>query len=375
MKSGLLAFIVVLMSVWAGFLWSMIGRELIPMPIAQNKEEVKNTETNVVQANIADLENEIIKVWNSVSESVVSIIVKKDLQLFRQSPFWAFGPSLWTVSQEVSGWTWFFIDEKWTILTNKHVINNNWDDYLVVTKSGEEFDAEIIWIDQLTDLAVIKINPEKPTPKVEFIASEENVKLGQFWIAIWNALSKFQNSVTLGIISWKNRSIEVENKERLNWLIQTDAAINPWNSGWPLVNIEGKVMWINTAISGNAMWIWFAIPLSTKRVEYITSSLEKYGKIKRPFVWVYIKEINSSTKNEFETSVDYWNYIQKVTEGSNAEKAGLKSSDIILEADGQKLLNRNLTDIIQNKIPWDLIKMKVYRDAEILDIEVLVWEI
>lgn len=375
MKHHIITSIVIIMSVMWGFLWWLISMEAYPQIKFKATEENKSSIEDLQTANVVELQNEIIKVWNSVSESVVSIIVKKDLQLFRQSPFWPFWPSLWTVSQEVSWWTWFFIDEEWTILTNKHVINNNWDDYTVVTKSWEEFDAEILWIDQLTDLAVIKINPNKPTPQVTFVNNEEEVTLGQFAIAIWNALSKFQNSVTLWIISWKNRSIEVWQGERLNGLIQTDAAINPWNSWGPLLSIDWKVMWINTAISWRASGIWFAIPLSERRVDYIKSSIENYGKIKRAFLGVEIIPINTYTKANFNISADYWNYVNNVMDDSNAAKAWIKKWDIILEADWEKLVTKTLTDLIQNKIPWDQISLKIYTDDEIKDITVKIGEL
>lgn len=371
MNKNILALLVIFMSAFSGFIGSIIWNWFdFSDFITKN-----NTETKIQKSTIVDLQNEIISVWENLSDSVVSIIVKKDLTLYRRNPFWAYGSSTWTVSQEISSWTWFFIDKEWTILTNKHVINNNWDDYIVVTNSWNEYPAEILWIDELNDLAVIKIKADFETPAVQLINSIDEVKIGQFAVAIWNALSKFQNTTTLWIVSWKNRTIEIKNEEKLNNLIQTDAAINPGNSGWPLVNIEWKVIWINTAISGDANWIWFSIPLSKNKVEYIKNSIEKYGKIKRPYIWVVVVPINNYTKADFNISVDYGNYINEIDPQSNAKSSWLKVWDIILEANSEKLINKNLSDIIQNKIPWDKLDLKIYRDSEIKNIELIIWEL
>ena len=373
MRNNIIAFLIVAMSVWAWFL----GGNLSTNNSISAQSEIKNNQDNkkeVIETNITDLQNEIIKVWNSVSESVVSIIVKKDLELYRQSPFWMSWPSMGTISREISWWTGFFIDDSGTIITNKHVVNNNWDDYIVVTNSWEEYDAQILWFDQLTDLAVIKIFSEEKTKPVKFVESEDEIKIWQFWIAIGNALAKYKNSITLWIISWKNRSITVWDWDKLNWLIQTDAAINPWNSWGPLTSISWKVLGINTAISWDANWIWFSIPLSERRVKYIKESIEKHGEIKRAYLWVEIIEVNRYTKPNFNTSVDYWNYVRSVEKWSNAEKYWIEKWDIILEAEWEKLMNKNLTDIIQNRIPWDNLSLKIYRDSEIKEINIKIWE-
>jgi S1-C subfamily serine protease len=151
---------------------------------------------------------------------------------------------------------------------------------------------------------------------------------------------------------------------RLSWLLQTDTAINPWNSGWPLINLDWKVLAINTAIAGNSQNLWFAIPLSNQKVNYILKSIDESWKIKRAFLWIQYIPLNENIAKMYNLSQTSWNYIPEketsIVAWSNAEKAGLKAWDIIIEVDNKKIDEKtNLSDFIQNKIPWDKITLKI----------------
>jgi serine protease Do len=166
----------------------------------------------------------------------------------------------------------------------------------------------------------------------------------------------------------------------LDLTIFQPAAINPGNSWWPLINLDWKVVWINTAIVSWAEWLWFSIPLTQNRIDYILRSLEKYWTIKKPFIWInYI--INSPwIQKELNLKVNYWAYIpimkESVVAWSNAEKQWIESWDLILEADWSEItLENNLNQIIQTKIPWDTIKLKVLKkNWEEKDIDLVLWE-
>jgi S1-C subfamily serine protease len=238
----------------------------------------------------------------------------------------------------------------------------------VITKNWETFDAKVLALDPLNDLAVIKINPSSEVTPLKFISEYEGknseIKIWQFSIAIWNALAEFQNSVSLGVISGTNRTIEAEN-ERLTWLLQTDTAINPGNSGGPLVNLDGKVMWINTAIAGRwSQGIGFSIPLSTKKINYILESVKNYWEIKKPFLGIKYTILSHQNNQNFDTQSNYWAYIlpwkDSILQWSSAEKSWLRAEDIILSVDGQKVtMSNDLLSIIQNKIPWDILQLEV----------------
>ena len=265
------------------------------------------------------------------------------------------------------------------ILTNKHVVADPKAEYTVITSSWEEYDAQIVAVDPLTDLAVIKIDSEKEFTPLSFVQAESDIQIWQFWVAIGNALAEFQNSVSLGIVSGKNRKIKDQNIN-LYWLIQTDAAINPGNSGGPLINLDGKVMWVNTAIVWGSEWIGFAIVLTEAKARYMLDSIQKFWTIKRPFIGVIATTITPEIKEQNNLSVDYGAFVLKnadsIVPDSSAEKAWLKPWDIILKIDGIKIdANNSLVDIISVKIPGESVTLKVLKgNGEEKDISIQLWE-
>lgn len=333
-----------------------------------------NKVTNVT---ISELQSDIIKVANGVSDSVVSIYWKRDSFAEKEGIFGVFGEWNKDDQEQISSWTGFIVRADGMILTNKHVVSDKFSTFYAKTKSGKEYVAKVLAKDPLTDLAVIKINSDKPFPVASFIQNTKEVKLGQFAIAIWNSLWSLENSVSLWVIAWQNRTLTPE-WNRLSWLIQTDAIIVPWNSGWPLINIEGKVIWINTAKATDSNGLWFAIPMTEERVSYLIKSIEKYWEIKKPYLWVRITPINDFVKEDLGLDVAFGDYIDGVTKGSPWDKAGLKKWDVILKTDNISMKDSMVTDIIQNKIPWDTVTFEVYRNGKIKEItaklDILSWK-
>lgn len=261
MNTKIVAVAIIIFSLWSGFISSYIT--------SQTQEN-----TNI---SISELENNIVEIVKITSPSIVNIIVNKDLTIYRNDPFNFFYQPVWNISRKVWGWTWFFITKDWIIITNKHVVENQNANYTVVLSNGKEYRATILWIVPNNDIAIIKIDINEDISPLSFIDSykwgKSEIKIWQFAIATWYTLAEFQNSVSFWIISGVNRSIQSDWYE-LSGLLQTDAAINQWNSGWPLINLEWKVMWINTAISWKESWIWFAIPFSQNDVKKLLKSIQ-----------------------------------------------------------------------------------------------------
>ncbi len=393
MEHKKLAFLIILFSLISGFIGSyfmiyILGKmPEITSSVENLWEKIENNITTKT-INLTDLQSQVTKLAKIASPSVVSIIIKKDLVVYQADPFGFFQTPVGKEKRQVGWWSGFFVRKDWTILTNKHVVSDDNAEYTVITSDGKQMDAKILAKDPLTDLAVMKIfwasqsDLDKIVP-LEFLDEKNNVNIWQFVMAIWNALAEFQNTVTFWIISGKNRSIEAGNwlnTEKLSWLLQTDAAINPGNSGWPLVNLDWKVLAINTAIAGNSQNLWFAIPLSLQKVNYILKSIDESGKIKRAFAWIQYIPLNENLAKEYNLPVNIWNYIpekeEAIVSGSNAEKAWLKWWDIIQEVDNIKIDEKtNLSDIIQNKIPGDTIKLKVLRwDWTTRTLSLTLWE-
>ncbi len=263
MKNNLLSMFIILFSIIGWIFWAYIFQaNKLSWEITQNTNTIKS------------LENNITSLVKKASPSVVSIIIKKDLDIYRQDPWWFFQYKIWSIEKEVWWWTGFFISRNWIIITNKHVIADRNANYTVILNNWEEFDADIIAIKKDNDLAFLQIASDKAIYSALKFENKKNIKLGQFSIAIGNALSEYKNSVSLWVVSWIDRKIQ-DNYINLEWLIQTDAAINPWNSGGPLLNLDWKVMWINTAIVNWSQNIWFAIQLNQ---DEINSYLEKLKK-------------------------------------------------------------------------------------------------
>lgn len=330
--------------------------------------------------NVWSLEDTIINITKENSDWVVSIIVKKDLIVYKSDPWGFFKQPVWSVEKKVWWWTGFFITKDWKIITNKHVVSDKNAEYTVITNNWEEFEAKILALDPLSDLAIIKIEVwEKMDIKpLVFIENKKDIKIGQFVIAIWNKLWEFENSVSLWLVSWIDRIIKDKNISLSN-LIQTDADIHPGNSWWPLVNLEWKVIWINTAIVKNIQSIWFAIQTSKRKIKYMLDSIEKYWDIKRPLLWINYIAISKWIKEELglrsEKGIYIINEPGSVIKWSSAEKIWLEPWDIISEVDEVKLEWKNtLQSIIQWKVPGEIIKIKVIKPSwEIKRLKLTLW--
>ena len=385
MKIKILSAMIVVFSFLSWILWVFVYEEIIK---TENKKIVKENpkiiEKTKKEVSIVDLENDITKIVKEISDWVVSIIVKKDLTIYRRDPWWFFQSPIWTVKEKVWWWSWFFVRKDWIIITNKHVVDDDEAEYKIITNSWKEYDAIILAKDPINDLAILKIKwLDFEVKSLEIINENENIAIAQFAIAIWNALNEFQNSVAFWVISWKNRVIEAwwyNSLEKISDLLQTDAAINPWNSWWPLVNLDWKVMGINTAIAGWSQWLGFAIHLSQRKIDYMLESIEKYWEIKKPFIGISYMAVDKEVANELWLNIDYWAYIidreWSIIKWSAADKAWIKPWEIISEINWKKIDFKNdLNTIIQNKIPWDIINLKVVNKTwEQREVEIKLWK-
>jgi len=303
--------------------------------------------------------NAIIDAANKVSGSVVSITLKTTVQN-------AFGQ----VYQAEGAGTGFIITSDGLILTNKHVVSDQNAEYSVIMKDGKTYNATVQSLDPVNDLAVLKIDARN-LPVVD-LGDSDQLEVGQHVVAVGNALGQFQNTVTAGVVSAKDRKIDAtdatgQGSETLSNLLQTDAAINPGNSGGPLVNLAGQVIGINTAVASNAQGIGFAIPINSAKSAI--DSIKKTGRIIRPYLGVRYFEITPAIAKENNLQVDHGALIQRgkgltdlaVVPGSPADKAGLAENDIILEVAGERIdESHTLIGLVQQHQVDDEIKLKVW---------------
>jgi S1-C subfamily serine protease len=246
----------------------------------------------------------------------------------------------------------FIFDANGTILTNAHVVDDA-DQVTVTLKDGRRFSAEVQGVDEVTDLAVVKIQGQGDGFPIATLGDSDQVQVGDWAIAVGNPLG-LDNTVTLGIVSTLNRPSATAGipEKRLDF-IQTDAAINPGNSGGPLLNEQGEVIGINTAIRANAMGIGFAIPVN--KAKEISTVLARGEKVSHPYLGVQIATLtpelakqNNSDPNAV-VSLPEVNgvLIAGVVPNSPAATAGIRRGDVVMAIDSQPVTT---ADQMQNTI-------------------------
>lgn len=285
-----------------------------------------------------------------------------------------FGPRTQRGPSQSSG-SGVIINEDGYIVTNNHVVQNA--DIVEVTLSDNRtFKAEVIGTDPDTDLALIKIN-QKGLSHLPFVDSDK-AKVGEWVLAVGNPFN-LNSTVTAGIISAKGRSINILNRNTeggntaIESFIQTDAAINPGNSGGALVNLNGGLVGINTAIAsptGSYSGYGFAVPSNI--VNKIVEDLIQFGAVQRGWLGVSIGSVNSQLAKEFDLSVNEGAYISGFAEKSSAKDAGLKEGDVVVRIDQTAIRSSAaLIEHIGRHRPGDKVNIVVNRKGEELTLPVV----
>ncbi|MBE9249056.1 trypsin-like peptidase domain-containing protein [Dolichospermum sp. LEGE 00240] len=260
----------------------------------------------------------------------------------------------------------FILDKSGVILTNAHVVDKA-DKVTVRLKDGRTFEGKVKGIDEVTDLAVVKINAGKDLP-VAPLGSSSNVQVGDWAIAVGNPLG-FDNTVTLGIVSTlKRSSAQVGISDKRLDFIQTDAAINPGNSGGPLLNGLGEVIGINTAIRADAMGIGFAIPID--KAKAIAVQLQRDGKVAHPYLGVQMvtltpelaKQNNNDPNSMFAIPEVKGVLVMRVIPNSPAATAGIRRGDVIVQIDNKAITSaEQLQNVVENSTLGQVLQIKVQR--------------
>jgi serine protease Do len=256
------------------------------------------------------------------------------------------------------------------ILTNNHVVDGA-SELKITLNDGREFKAKVVGRDPKSDVAVVKIDA-KDLPAITFAESGQS-EVGDVVLAVGNPFAIGQ-TVTMGIISATGRaSMGLDNED----FIQTDAAINPGNSGGALVDAEGRLIGINTAIysrSGGNQGIGFAIPTDLAR--WVMVSLIEHGKVTRGYLGVRIQDVTPLLAKEFDLKNDQGALVGEVEPNGPADKAGIKSGDVVLEFNGHKVTDsRHLKLEVAETVPGDRIPVEVLRDGSTKSIEVKVQDL
>jgi serine protease Do len=312
-------------------------------------------------------EEDIAGVVDKVSPSVVSIVTKS------QSTSRIYG-----VQDEEGAGTGIIVGKNGYILTNKHVVDGA-NTVSVVLADGTSYDSvRVLGTDPLNDVAFLKIDNVSNLPVAE-LGDSTSVRVGQKVVAIGNSLGQYQNTVTSGIISGTGRPISAQagdSVENLTDLIQTDAAINPGNSGGPLLNLQGQVIGINTAIIQDAQGIGFSIPISATKG--ILKGVLAGGPVERAYVGVNFIPITADVAKHYNLSVKKGAYVyvsddqSAVIANGPAAKAGIKNKDIITKVNDIEVGDRGgVSSLVAEYAPGDTIKLTILRGGQTMTVDVM----
>ena len=314
-----------------------------------------------------DIETSITQAVQAVSPAVVTVVGTVQ----GQSTF--FGQ---TGDQTVSG-SGFFISDQGYVLTNNHVVDRT-DTVKVVLADGTEESAKVVGTDRYSDIAILKVDGS--VPAVAKLGDSSLLQSGETVIAIGSPLGDFKNTVTVGVVSATDRSIDSGQGYEIEGLIQTDAAINHGNSGGPLVNLAGEVIGINTLIvrssgsSGDvAEGLGFAISANTAQV--VSKQILANGYVSRPFMGISYQAISPDISAMYNLPVKWGIYVQKIVDGSPASKSGLQEGDIIDSLGGVQLdETHQYLNMLYTYKPGDTVSLGVLRNGKEMTIDITLGE-
>ncbi|MGH9442754.1 MAG: trypsin-like peptidase domain-containing protein [Thermoanaerobaculia bacterium] len=292
--------------------------------------------------------NEVVAVVEKVSPAVVNIsaeqTVSRQASIFDQffGDFAYGAPRRYKTKSLGSG---VLINGNGIVLTNDHVVSGA-SKIIATTKSGQEYECEVVGSDRDNDVAVLRVKgPHGPLP-VLAMGNSSDILIGETVIAIGNPFG-LSNTVTAGVVSALGRTVPEENTQRVfTDFIQTDASINPGNSGGPLVNIDGQLIGINTAIVGGASGIGFAIPID--RAKRIVEDILHFGSVRPAWIGVRGRTATSRFGAEEKPSGFRVTYVEA---SSPAARAGLAKNDVITQVDGRPVASKNDFDTALSSVP------------------------
>lgn len=263
----------------------------------------------------------------------------------------------------------FIIDKDGYVLTNNHVIEGA-DKIKVTLMDGRSFDAEKVGQDPTFDLAIIKIKASG-LPSLE-LGDSDKTEIGEWVVAIGNPYG-FENTVTTGVISAKNRTLQAPGVN-FQGFMQTDAAINPGNSGGPLIDLNGRVVGINTAIVPYAQGLGFAVPINMAK--QIMDDLIKHGEVRRGWLGVTVQPLTPSLVEAYKIPVSEGAIIADLQENGPAAKAGVQRGDVITSINGEKIKNsQDVVFSIRKKMQGEKVDLEIYRDGKKQVVNVTLGEI
>jgi len=335
-----------------------------------SQEDLKKYTKNAVETQDA-----FVQVYKNTKDSIVNIRTKKTVVVNTYNPLeeLLFGRSGGEEKRESGALgSGFVVSEDGYIVTNNHVVSNA-DEIFVKFSDGREYKTKLIGTSPEVDIAVLKIESNEKFKPLEFSDSDK-VEIGQWSIAFGNPMG-LNDSMTVGVVSASGRSSlgieEIEN------FIQTDAAINQGNSGGPLIDINGKVIGVNTAIlstSGGSVGLGFAIP--SNLVSVVKDSIISTGKFEKPYIGVYLNNLDSEKIKALNIKSTNGVLIAKVIENGPAARAGMQANDVVVAVNGKSVNSAGafIGELAAKKI-GETVELSIIRNSQTLKIRVPLEEV
>lgn len=261
------------------------------------------------------------------------------------------------------------ISEDGYIVTNNHVINNA-SEIEITLNNKKAYKAKLIGTDSQMDIALLKIDANEKLPYTVF-GDSDNIRVGEWVLAVGNPYN-LNSTVTAGIISAKARNVGNQMQNNIQSFIQTDAVVNPGNSGGALVNTRGELIGVNTMISSNTgSYVGYSFAVPSNITRKIIEDIMEFGNVQRGVLGVKGGELNQAVSEELGLNRTQGFYVADVTKGSGAEKSGIKKGDVIIRIDNQQINSfAELTGYISTKRPDDVVNVYVIRNGKETEIPV-----
>lgn len=308
---------------------------------------------------------------DAAEKTIHAVVHVKNVAVFKGGPrsIWEYNPYGTEGGRALQGaGSGVIITPDGYIVTNNHVIKGA-SEIEVTLNNNKTYTAEVIGSDPAFDIALIKVEPEEELDYIPF-GDSDNAKIGEWVLAVGNPFN-LKSTVTAGIVSAKARDLNVYDSSPQSF-IQTDAAINPGNSGGALVNINGELIGINTAItSPSGSYIGYAFAVPSNNARKIVEDIMEYGDVQKGILGIRGGTLNEQISNDRNLNISQGVIVGAVTPGSGAEKSGIQEFDVIRKIDEIEIAKfSDLTGYINSKRPGDIVKVHLIRNGESKTVEI-----
>lgn len=363
----------ILISAVVTFLWCVIVSFVVSRP-APKVEAPAQTVT------VSDsFQSDVLNALSGVMSSIVSISANADIKSYVDDPSQVQWPTAISGQVKLGGASGILVHKDGYILTNKHAVENIDAHYQIRLTDGRTFSVDKIWLDPTLDIAILKILDEKGNvlsdlPMATLLPFEQQVVIGQFVLAIGNAWWEYPNTVTFGILSAQQKLFLINQKNIYTKLYQTDAQVAPGNSGWPLLDIQWRVVGLISAMDAT-QHVTFALPISSNLITTLISSITQYGKIVKPLLGIEYLDITSTIQAEKKLKLDAGVLVTSVLKDMPAAQGGLQNWDILTAIDDKPItLHFPLLYHLYTYLPDSTVNFTVMRAGQTIQIPVKLWQ-